>query len=370
MSSASRTEWPPTMATPAEAQVRAPPARIASSTSSGSWSSGKNTRFSANRGSPPIAQTSDIALAAAIAPNASGSSTSGAITSAVSTRSWLPEPRTTAASSDSAWSTMISGRRFPVRARQVRQHVGQLTEPKLGGSTTPPRELGQADGGLGFGRHAGIEAHRRRAGARARRRAGHGSVMRRVYRSNIRPADRRIGPGQRVGRLERDRDAVARPDQRHRRRCAPSTPRLVRVEAQLRARHPADEDRVHRCRTPGGSAARSRLASSARIIGRAGRSARPRSSRRDRIVPPASRRSRTVARNVGRQHERDALPHRRRARRRPRAAAGPVVRRARSRAGPRIVGRRLRRPGRRVVAVMVVVVIVVIVIGSGPGARA
>jgi hypothetical protein len=34
--------------------------------------------------------------------------------------------------------------------------VGQLTEPKLGGSTTAAGVLGEANGGAGFGRHPGI----------------------------------------------------------------------------------------------------------------------------------------------------------------------------------------------------------------------
>jgi hypothetical protein len=38
----------------------------------------------------------------------------------------------------------------------VRQHVGQLTEPKLGGSTTAPGVLGETERGAGFGRHARI----------------------------------------------------------------------------------------------------------------------------------------------------------------------------------------------------------------------
>jgi hypothetical protein len=40
--------------------------------------------------------------------------------------------------------------------RQVRQDLGQLTEPQLGRSTTAPRVLGQADRGSGLGRHPRI----------------------------------------------------------------------------------------------------------------------------------------------------------------------------------------------------------------------
>jgi hypothetical protein len=41
-------------------------------------------------------------------------------------------------------------------AREVRQDLGQLTEPQLGRSTTAPRVLRQADRGAGFGRHPRI----------------------------------------------------------------------------------------------------------------------------------------------------------------------------------------------------------------------
>ncbi|HSK02343.1 MAG TPA: hypothetical protein VK932_13920, partial [Kofleriaceae bacterium] len=39
--------------------------------------------------------------------------------------------------------------------RQVRQDMGQLTEPELRRSTTAPRILREANGGLRFGRHPG-----------------------------------------------------------------------------------------------------------------------------------------------------------------------------------------------------------------------
>jgi hypothetical protein len=35
----------------------------------------------------------------------------------------------------------------------MRQYVGQLTEPQLGGSTTAARVLREANGGACFGRH-------------------------------------------------------------------------------------------------------------------------------------------------------------------------------------------------------------------------
>jgi hypothetical protein len=42
------------------------------------------------------------------------------------------------------------------RTREVRQDVGQLTEPQLGGSTTAPGVLGEAEGGARFGGHPDI----------------------------------------------------------------------------------------------------------------------------------------------------------------------------------------------------------------------
>jgi hypothetical protein len=48
--------------------------------------------------------------------------------------------------------------RAPRRTRQVREDLGQLTEPQLGGSTTAAGVLGQTDRGACFGRqrHPGI----------------------------------------------------------------------------------------------------------------------------------------------------------------------------------------------------------------------
>jgi hypothetical protein len=43
-----------------------------------------------------------------------------------------------------------------MRVRQVRQDLGQLTEPQLGRSTTASRVLRQADRGSGLGRHPRI----------------------------------------------------------------------------------------------------------------------------------------------------------------------------------------------------------------------
>jgi hypothetical protein len=42
------------------------------------------------------------------------------------------------------------------RSREVRQDLGQLTEPQLGGSTTAARVLRESDRGSCFRRHPGI----------------------------------------------------------------------------------------------------------------------------------------------------------------------------------------------------------------------
>jgi len=50
----------------------------------------------------------------------------------------------------------VAGPARGMRGRQVRQDLGQLTEPQLGRSTTAPRVLRQADRGSGLGRHPRI----------------------------------------------------------------------------------------------------------------------------------------------------------------------------------------------------------------------
>ncbi len=67
--SGSSIEWPPATSTPACAAVAAPPRRISCKRVSGSVREGKPTMFSARAGSPPIAQVSLKALAAAMRPN-------------------------------------------------------------------------------------------------------------------------------------------------------------------------------------------------------------------------------------------------------------------------------------------------------------
>ena len=82
--SLSMTVWPPAMTPPASATFSAPP-RKTSATMLLSISRGKPATASANSTSPPIAYTSDMALAAATAPHVHGSSTTGGKKSTVST---------------------------------------------------------------------------------------------------------------------------------------------------------------------------------------------------------------------------------------------------------------------------------------------
>src|SRR5580658_1336423 len=94
--------WPPAMAQPASPATCAPPwstwPRIAMSRPS----AGQAVRLTANSGRPPMAYTSDSALAAAIRPQSHGSSTIGVKKSVVSTSARSSSRRMTAASSPSA----------------------------------------------------------------------------------------------------------------------------------------------------------------------------------------------------------------------------------------------------------------------------
>src|SRR3954454_19264987 len=107
--SASSIECPPTTATPAAAAASPPPRRISRRTSAPSDSSGNATRFSADSGSPPMAQTSERAFVAAIRPNRYGSSTIGVKKSTVVTSARSSRTRTTPASSAPAAPTSTRG---------------------------------------------------------------------------------------------------------------------------------------------------------------------------------------------------------------------------------------------------------------------
>ena len=82
LGSGSRIVWPPASVPPASRTLAEAPAKISVMTSRGR-SSGKAAIDSANRTRPPIANTSESALAAAISPNVRGSSTSGGKKSSV-----------------------------------------------------------------------------------------------------------------------------------------------------------------------------------------------------------------------------------------------------------------------------------------------
>ncbi len=143
--SSSRIVWPPASTPPASRTLAAAAARIEARASVGN-ASGKAAIESANRTRPPIANTSDRALAAAISPYATGSSTSGGKKSSVPRIARSSATRYAAASSGgsrparSAGSADVAGRVAPSPAsasasrsapelRGAAAAVGQLREP-------------------------------------------------------------------------------------------------------------------------------------------------------------------------------------------------------------------------------------------------
>ncbi len=92
LGSVSTTVCPPAMTPPASRTLSAPPRKMAAMMSLGS-SRGKPATLSANSTCPPIAYTSDIAFAAAIAPKRYGSSTMGGKKSTVLTMATSPVTR-------------------------------------------------------------------------------------------------------------------------------------------------------------------------------------------------------------------------------------------------------------------------------------
>ena len=102
------TVWPPTTAQPPSDAAAAPPASTSARTSRGRSSRGQATRFSPNRGVPPMAYTSEAALVAAMRPQVWGSSTTGAKKSAVEIRARPSPSRQAAASSPVSVPTMRS----------------------------------------------------------------------------------------------------------------------------------------------------------------------------------------------------------------------------------------------------------------------
>ncbi len=85
MGSSDRIVWPPAVVPPAAATVSADAPRMAAIASRGR-ASGKADRFRAMTTRAPMANTSEQALAAAMAPKSAGSSTNGGKKSAVDTR--------------------------------------------------------------------------------------------------------------------------------------------------------------------------------------------------------------------------------------------------------------------------------------------
>ena len=98
LGSSSSMECPPTTNAPASRTLSAPP-RSTSPTTSVPMQLGKARMLSAVTGFPPMANTSDRALAAATAPNSYGSSTTGVKKSSVSTAALSLSTCQTAASS-------------------------------------------------------------------------------------------------------------------------------------------------------------------------------------------------------------------------------------------------------------------------------
>ena len=109
LGSGSSTLCPPATWQPASPATVSPPRSTSAASSNGSTSRGQHSRLSATSGRPPIAYTSDSALAAAIRPQSYGSSTTGVKKSVVATTA-IPVPaiRTTAASSPSSSPTSSS----------------------------------------------------------------------------------------------------------------------------------------------------------------------------------------------------------------------------------------------------------------------
>ena len=135
------------------------------STSAPRRSSGKATRFSAVSGAPPIAYTSESALAAAMRPKSYGSSTIGVKKSTVCTSARSSRSRYTAASSPVAEPTSRRGSSLGRSAAHDRQ---QRRGRELASATGPVRESAQRDRRHSAHPSAGA-ARRPRRGRRAAR---------------------------------------------------------------------------------------------------------------------------------------------------------------------------------------------------------
>ena len=120
LGSGSSTLCPPATGHPADVATSRPPRRTSVASSMGRRSVGQHSRLMASTGVPPMAYTSDRALAAAIRPQSYGSSTTGVKKSAVLMTACPPARRTTAASSPSSRPTISSGEGCPTSPATIR----------------------------------------------------------------------------------------------------------------------------------------------------------------------------------------------------------------------------------------------------------
>src|SRR5215212_3350630 len=127
-------ECPPSIRQRARSVTSAAPPSTSASISNGSFSRGQPTRLRANSGVAPMAYTSLSALAAAIAPQARGSSTIGVKKSVVATRARSSLSLNTAASSRLAASTSTRG---STTGGKCRSTSFRSTEPSLQAQPAP-----------------------------------------------------------------------------------------------------------------------------------------------------------------------------------------------------------------------------------------
>ena len=129
--SGSSTVWPPPTTKPPARAASSPPASTSASRSLDNSSKFHATRFSASRGLPPMAYTSDTELVAAMRPQVRASSTTGVMKSAVSTRARPRPMRHTAASSPVAKPTSNSGGGSGVKPRTTcARSPGAILQPQ------------------------------------------------------------------------------------------------------------------------------------------------------------------------------------------------------------------------------------------------
>ena len=139
---------------PASVTLEEPPARISCRTDIGRQEVGKQTRFSAIKGRPPMAKTSLSAFAAAISPNVPGSSTTGVMKSTVripmrsssirqsaASSPWLHEVRSLSPTGGSAFKTSSSSA-GPILAAQPLVRASSVKRIRL---TSSPKKHPQTN---------------------------------------------------------------------------------------------------------------------------------------------------------------------------------------------------------------------------------